>query len=234
MKKLGFMVLAMLLALTMLTGVLAEAAADVVGVWSANLLGIGMTLTLNEDGTYTIDMGLMGSGDGVWEMQEDGNILMDKGTDEETVAEVTADGISIDAGGMMLVFTPGGEAAEQTNVSLDIRTDATLDELQGEWVAKQAATMGLVMDADLIGFTCSMAVIDTALQIHEMQGDTSLDTFPIPMTFADGALHLELPDDEAPQVWTVGLLADGRLSFYMNVGGTEVTLLMEKVLETAE
>lgn len=231
MKKLVSMMMAMLLVLTMLTGALAETAADVVGVWSANLLGIGMTLTLNEDGTYTIDMGLVGSDEGVWEMQEDGNILMDKGTDEEAVAEVTADGITIDAGGMTLIFTPGEEAAEQTNVSLDIRTDATLDELQGEWVAKQAATMGLVMDAELIGFTCSMAVVDTSLQIHEMQGDTSLDAIPIPMTFADGALHLEIPDDEEPQVWTVGLLADGRLSFCMNVAGTEVTLLMEKVAE---
>lgn len=221
MKKLFSTVLAMLLALTMLTGALAEMA-DVTGDWFVSMLGIDEKLTLKENGTYTIDMGDWGSVGGVWEMQTDGSILMDKGTEDETVGEVTEIGLALVIDGMALLFTRG------TGL---IRTDATLEELQGEWVAKQVLTMGFVVDAEEFNYTCSLAVIDTSLHIHEVQGDTSVAETPFPMTFADGALCLEIPVDEAPQVWTIGLMADGRLSFCVNSTSTEVTWLMEKVAE---
>lgn len=51
MKRLTSLVLALLLALTMMVGAFAETA-DVTGEWYGELLGIQVTLTINADGTY--------------------------------------------------------------------------------------------------------------------------------------------------------------------------------------
>ena len=55
MKRLTSLVLALLLALTMMVGAFAETA-DVTGEWYGELLGIQVTLTINADGTYKMDM----------------------------------------------------------------------------------------------------------------------------------------------------------------------------------
>lgn len=55
MKRLTSLVLALLLALTMMVGAFAETA-DVTGEWYGELLGIQVTLTINADGTYKMDI----------------------------------------------------------------------------------------------------------------------------------------------------------------------------------
>lgn len=66
MKRLTSLVLALLLALTMMVGAFAETA-DVTGEWYGELLGIQVTLTINADGTYKMDITGMDSEEGVWE-----------------------------------------------------------------------------------------------------------------------------------------------------------------------
>lgn len=73
MKRLTSLVLALLLALTMMVGAFAETA-DVTGEWYGELLGIQVTLTINADGTYKMDIAGMDSEEGVWEKNEDGNL----------------------------------------------------------------------------------------------------------------------------------------------------------------
>lgn len=75
MKRLTSLVLALLLALTMMVGAFAETA-DVTGEWYGELLGIQVTLTINADGTYKMDIAGMDSEEGVWEKNEDGNLVM--------------------------------------------------------------------------------------------------------------------------------------------------------------
>lgn len=74
MKRLTSLVLALLLALTMMVGAFAETA-DVTGEWYGELLGIQVTLTINADGTYKMDVAGMDSEEGVWEKNEDGNLV---------------------------------------------------------------------------------------------------------------------------------------------------------------
>lgn len=57
MKRLTSLVLALLLALTMMVGAFAETA-DVTGEWYGELLGIQVTLTINADGTYKMDVAI--------------------------------------------------------------------------------------------------------------------------------------------------------------------------------
>ena len=78
MKRLTSLVLA----LTMMVGAFAETA-DVTGEWYGELLGIQVTLTINADGTSKMDIAGMDSEEGVWEKNEDGNLVMDKGTEGE-------------------------------------------------------------------------------------------------------------------------------------------------------
>lgn len=63
-KRLTSLVLALLLALTMMVGAFAETA-DVTGEWYGELLGIQVTLTINADGTYKMDIAGMDSEEGV-------------------------------------------------------------------------------------------------------------------------------------------------------------------------
>lgn len=69
---------------------------------------------------------------------------------------------------------------------------------------------------------------------HDLMGDTSLEGVLVPLEFSEGALRMELRDETSTQVWTIGLLADGRLNFTTNVDGLEIAMLMEKVVEVAE
>lgn len=104
MKRLTSLVLALLLALTMMVGAFAETA-DVTGEWYGELLGIQVTLTINADGTYKMDIAGMDSEEGVWEKNEDGNLVMDKGTDGEGLVTVTETGLSTEQDGMKIDFT---------------------------------------------------------------------------------------------------------------------------------
>lgn len=96
MKRLTSLVLALLLALTMMVGAFAETA-DVTGEWYGELLGIQVTLTINADGTYKMDIAGMDSEEGVWEKNEDGNLVMDKGTDGEGLVTGWSDGAGGDS-----------------------------------------------------------------------------------------------------------------------------------------
>ena len=107
MKRLTSLVLALLLALTMMVGAFAETA-DVTGEWYSELLGIQVTLTINADGTYKMDIAGMDSEEGVWEKNEDGNLVMDKGTEGEGLVTVTETGLSTEQDGMKIDFTREG------------------------------------------------------------------------------------------------------------------------------
>lgn len=230
MKKLVSVLLAMVLALTMMVGAIAEQV-DVIGTWSTTLLGMDTQMTINEDGTYTLEIVGLSSEDGVWEYQEDGNLLLDKGTDGEVVATVGADTLNVSMGGMALQFTRGEASGVD---ALAIRTDATMEELQGEWTMTEIGVMGMVLSAEMAETTASVGVTENVVIIHDLMGDTSLDSIPLELEFSEGALRIDLSDDTSSQTWIVGIMEDGRLNFTINVDGVEMAMLMEKVVGTAE
>lgn len=232
MKKLLSVMLAMVLALTMLAGAVAETV-DVTGTWSTTLMGMNVMFIINADGTYTLDIAGLESVNGTWEYQEDGNLLLDKGTDEEAVAVVGDETLSVTESGMVLNFVRGEEGLAGTT-DFAMRADATLEELQGEWSMTSIVMMGFEMSAELAGTTASIGVQDNNVVFHDLMGDTSLEGVLVPLEFSEGTLRMELQDETSTQVWMLGLLADGRLNFTMNVDGLEIAMLMEKVVEVAE
>lgn len=126
MKRLTSLVLALLLALTMMVGAFAETA-DVTGEWYGELLGIQVTLTINADGTYKMDIAGMDSEEGVWEKNEDGNLVMDKGTEGEGLVTVTETGLSTEQDGMKIDFTREAPAEdEETDERFPCPSDAEL------------------------------------------------------------------------------------------------------------
>lgn len=220
MKRLTSLVLALLLALTMMVGAFAETA-DVTGEWYGELLGIQVTLTINADGTYKMDIAGMDSEEGVWEKNEDGNLVMDKGTEGEGLVTVTETGLSTEQDGMKIDFTREAPAEDE---ELTISTETTEEELQGKW---QATSM--------VGQECIIEVKDSNLYLLNLVGQTALAEIPIPMTFVDGILTVTLPVDEnTKQMFGVAKLTDGTLLFELVQGDTTMDFLMEAVPEDAE
>jgi len=220
MKRLTSLVLALLLALTMMVGAFAETA-DVTGEWYGELLGIQVTLTINADGTYKMDIAGMDSEEGVWEKNEDGNLVMDKGTEGEGLVTVTETGLSTEQDGMKIDFTREAPAEDE---ELTISTETTEEELQGKWQA-----------TSVVGQECIIEVKDSNLYLLNLVGQTALAEIPIPMTFVDGILTVTLPVDEnTKQMFGVAKLTDGTLLFELVQGDTTMDFLMEAVPEDAE
>ena len=216
MKRLTSLVLALLLALTMMVGAFAETA-DVTGEWYGELLGIQVTLTINADGTYKMDIAGMDSEEGVWEKNEDGNLVMDKGTEQD---------------GMKIDFTREAPAEDE---ELTISTETTEEELQGKWQATSVIMNGMSVPMSMVGQECIIEVKDSKLYLLNLVGQTALAEIPIPMTFVDGILTVTLPVDEnTKQMFGVAKLTDGTLLFELVQGDTTMDFLMEAVPEDAE
>ena len=223
MKRLTSLVLALLLALTMMVGAFAETA-DVTGEWYGELLGIQVTLTINADGTYKMDIAGMDSEEGVWEKNEDGNLVMDKGTEGE--------GMSTEQDGMKIDFTREAPAEDE---ELTISTETTEEELQGKWQATSVIMNGMSVPMSMVGQECIIEVKDSKLYLLNLVGQTALAEIPIPMTFVDGILTVTLPVDEnTKQMFGVAKLTDGTLLFELVQGDTTMDFLMEAVPEDAE
>lgn len=231
MKRLTSLVLALLLALTMMVGAFAETA-DVTGEWYGELLGIQVTLTINADGTYKMDIAGMDSEEGVWEKNEDGNLVMDKGTEGEGLVTVTETGLSTEQDGMKIDFTREAPAEDE---ELTISTETTEEELQGKWQATSVIMNGMSVPMSMVGQECIIEVKDSNLYLLNLVGQTALAEIPIPMTFVDGILTVTLPvDKNTTQMFGVAKLTDGTLLFELVQGDTTMDFLMEAVPEDAE
>ncbi len=222
MKRLTSLVLALLLALTMMVGAFAETA-DVTGEWYGELLGIQVTLTINADGTYKMDIAGMDSEEGVWEKNEDGNLVMDKGTEGEGLVTVTETGLSTEQDGMKIDFTREAPAEDE---ELTISTETTEEELQGKWQATSVIMNGMSVPMSMVGQECIIEVKDSKLYLLNLVGQ---------MTFVDGILTVTLPvDKNTTQMFGVAKLTDGTVLFELVQGDTTMDFLMEAVTEEAE
>ena len=91
MKKILSAMTALILILSVLcAGALAEAA-DITGKWYASLFGISVTMSLNEDGSYVLQMDMEDEepSEGTWEF-DGAALVMDKGSDTEMTPKPSA------------------------------------------------------------------------------------------------------------------------------------------------
>ena len=221
MKKL----LATLIALTMLVsavvcGAVAETA-DITGEWYGSVFGLSMTMTLNEDGTYTLSMTGEEAEPGTWSF--DGTTLtLDEGSEGESAFAYDGESLSASMEGMDFVFTREPIA---TFEPAPARTDAALEEFSGSWNATTIGIMGMYLSPDVIGAGISLDIDGTTVVMTIIQEDSEPEAVTVEATFADGVLTVADPTstEESSTFWTLSLLEDGTMSMFTQMEGIEMT-----------
>ena len=221
MKKL----LATLLALTMLVsavvcGAVAEAA-DIVGEWYGSVFGLTMTLTLQEDGTYTMSMAGEEAEPGTWSF-DCTTLTLDEGSEGESAFAYDGESLSASMEGMDFVFTREPIA---TFEPAPARTDAALEEFSGSWNATTIGIMGMYLSPDVIGAGISLDIDGTTVVMTIIQEDSEPEAVTVEATFADGVLTVADPTstEESSTFWTLSLLEDGTMSMFTQMEGIEMT-----------
>lgn len=209
-KMLSMLLVAVMMCTALCCGAMAEAA-DVTGEWYGSLFGMAMTLTLNEDGTYGMDMGDDDPSEGVWKLDGE-SLIMDEGEEGEVTFAYDGSSLYADMGdGLEFLFTREPVAAFEPAAA---RTDATLEEYAGSWTCTLVSMMGMQMPPE-------MAEVEMALVIDGENVTLTLGLFGEPTTadltapFADGAMTLTIPseyEEGEDTVFTLQLLEDGTLS----------------------
>ena len=210
MKKMFSMLLTAAMILAMLCcGAFAEAA-DVTGEWYGSLFGMVMTLTLNEDGTYTIEMDGEEPDDGVWKLDGE-ELILDEDSDDGLVFAYDGESLYAEAEGIEFLFTR--EPVEVFEAA-PARTDAALEEFAGDWSCTLVSMMGMQMPPEMAEIEMSLSIEgETATMTLGLFGEP--ETVELPVTFADGALTLTIPADYEggeDSVFTIQLMEDGTMS----------------------
>ena len=221
MKKL----LATLIALMMLVsaavcGAVAETA-DITGEWYGSVFGMSMTMTLHEDGTYTMSMAGEEAEPGTWSF--DGTTLtLDEGSEGESAFAYDGESLSASMEGMDFVFTREPIA---TFEPAPARTDAALEEFSGSWNATTIGIMGMYLSPDVIGAGISLDIDGTTVVMTIIQEDSEPEAVTVEATFADGVLTVADPTstEESSTFWTLSLLEDGTMSMFTQMEGIEMT-----------
>lgn len=214
MKKILSGMTALILLLSALcAGTLAETL-DVTGEWYGNLYGISMTLTLQDDGSYIMQMDMAGEepSEGTWEF-DGAALVMDKGAETEMTLLYDAEAIRLHAeqDGMELVFT---REMPQAFEAAPVRTDAVLEDFAGTWTCTLIDALGMQAPPEMMGIHAEVSIEGSlvTLVIPELLGAQEIAAEGV---LADGALTVTIPSAvEAIEdtVFTVQLLEDGTMS----------------------
>lgn len=221
MKKILTAIVTLMMLAVLACGAVAE---DVTGEWYAEVYGMVMKMTVNEDNTYVLEAA-GDSAPGTWEM--DGtNLIVDKGTETESVFAYDAAAQTLDMAGEMLFTRTVIEAWAPAAV----RAEAALADFEGIWTAQHVDAFGAVlpvndagvfMDAGIVGANVSLTV--TFMDAETFEGEAVLE---------NGTLTLTVPAKDEyseAQVFTANVLADGSICITMELFSEPATFYMEKV-----
>ena len=221
MKKILTVLMAMLLLALLACGAAAE---DVTGEWYAEVYGMVMKMTVNADNTYVLEAG----GDaapGTWEM--DGtNLIVDKGTETESIFTYDAAAQTLDMAGEML-FT---RTAVEAWTPAAVRAEAALADFEGIWTAQRVDCFGALLPVDAAGvyMDAGIAGANVSLTVTFMDAET----FEGEAVLENGTLTLTVPAKDEyseAQVFTANALEDGSIAVTMELFSEPATFYMEKV-----
>lgn len=231
MKKIVSIILALVLTAVLFCGAVAETA-DITGVWYGNMFGAVIPLTLNEDGTYIIDLSSMGYEDeeetittGTWSF--DGtNGVMDEGTEVETAFTVADDSITVEG----IVFTRDMPEAFE---SAPVKADAVIEDFAGTWNTTLVGLSGLVVPPEEAGMDLKFVIDGTKVTLDfSISGEPSEEEAPsIEGTFADGILTvIQVSDSEYVEdtAFVIKALEDGTLDASMELFGMSIDFYLSK------
>lgn len=229
MKRKHVLVLTAALAVTAACHTMA--AEEVAGEWYGNMFGMAMTLTLDESGNYTMEMGDEEPETGTWEL--DGETLyIDKGTEYESAFAYDGETLYADMDGMEFVFSQDPEAAAGFEPAA-ARTDAALEEFAGFWTATQVSAFGMTTSLEMIEVEkVDLEIVDNKINFT-MAGGFMFGEWQVPDlegTLADGVLTfvMEAQDEYSEDTtWNVQLLEDGTMSLSSVMLDEELVFYME-------
>ena len=226
MKKLLSLMLCLMAVLAAFGGAMAEAA-ELNGAWyltgvelqgmslSPAMLGLEVTMTLNADGSA--EMASLGVADaGTW-MQEGNVLTVETGTvNRYTLMDGVLRSEEDAATGMVLVFTREQSAAFE---AAPVRTDAALEEFNGEWHAFMIDVMGVQMAVTGEDTALWIEIEDGVGVMHSVENGLE-DAIELKGSFADGVLQLGM--------MPLALHEDGRMSYSEAAEEGSVVVFFEK------
>ena len=226
MKKLISLILILCLA-CMLVPAMAESA-DVAGDWylktmkmgdqeyDAAAMGYNMKISLNADGTGTMEMPGSDPTEASWTM-EDGQITV---TIDNAPASgsVTADTLTLEAEGQVMVFTR--EATEAITVA-NVKAAGSVEEFYGEYSCVYIESDGVIVNLAAIGqampiVKLSEGAIEFIPSSDEDAVSAILSVMGITYEYADGALKLGSSLEGADISGAVELLEDGMIKLSLD------------------
>ena len=238
-KRLAFLLAA---ALTVTAAFTVAAEEDVTGEWYANLYGMPVTLILDENGEYTMEMeAFEEEGEepqtGTWELDGE-SVIMDKGGEDEISFAYDGETLYADIDGMEMLFSRDPEAAAGF-VPAEIRTDAAIEEFAGDWTGTELSAFGMTAPLEM------MEVEKVELGIKENLVSFTMAGFlfgewelpDLEGELKDGVLTFTVPaEDEYSEdtEWSVRLHEDGMLSMAVTIMDEEFVFYMEPAEETEE
>ena len=220
MKKILTAIVTLMMLAVLACGAAAE---DVTGEWYAEVYGMVMKMTVNADNTYVLEA----AGDaapGTWEL-DGANLIVDKGTETESVFTYDAAAQTLDMAGEML-FT---RTAIEAWAPAAVRAEAVLTDFEGIWTAQRVDAFGAVlpvddagvfMDADIAGVNVSLTV--TFIDTENFEGEAVLE---------GGTLTLTVPAKDEyseAQIFTANALEDGSICITMELFSEPATFYLEQ------
>ena len=227
MKKLVSLALILILTLTLLcAGAFAEAD-DHSGDWYADLYGFTLRLTLNPDGSYTIDIEGEDPDSGTWEMAGT-DVLLDKGTSDEMmlVYDAGSDSLYADIDGEDLLFFR--EPPVDFEMAAPRAGIVTLEDMGGNWTTKMLCMLGTHMTPEQVGLSLDLSIdSNSAALTFTVDGEST--TITAGGNFSGNTLVLSMYNEETAEECTINvqLLVDGTMSATTDMFGEEIVFVLE-------
>ncbi|MBR3430438.1 MAG: hypothetical protein IKG87_10100 [Clostridia bacterium] len=190
MKKLVSLFLALCL-ISLLFPALAED--DISGDWFGSMYGAAFTLTLHEDGTYTLASGDNLGTEGTWELK-DNLLIMDGDEDKDNC--FVYDGSSLVNEFHGVAFTREAVDIEKIIIA-EPEPNASAEDYNGDWICLYIEVNGIVMDLasnidalemeEVPAMTIEEDGTVTITGLEDYAGSITAD--PLTFEFNDGILH---------------------------------------------
>ena len=230
MKKLISLVLALCMACMLIPAMAEE---DVSGDWYGSLMGMGVQLTLNADGSYTISMSGTVAEEGTWKA-EDGKVITTPSSESPATEFAIQDAsLYLSADGMEMTMTRNPEDAPSVEIA-EVKTDAAVEEFYGEWTCSAVQVEGMTLDADAYtaaaGDTLpSLSIAEGSVKfVGEDMISVMLNLFTLEPAFADGAITATgtLGEGDTASTMTIQLqmLQDGQIKATLDSNGSPMVL----------
>ena len=220
MKKILNAIVTLMLLVLLATGAMAE---DVTGEWYAEVYGMVMKMTVNADNTYVLEA----AGDaapGTWEL--DGtNLIVDKGTETESVFTYDAAAQVLDMAGEM-TFT---RTAIEAWAPAAVRAEAALTDFEGAWSATNVDCFGALLPVDAAGVY--MDAVITGSSVFVTMTFIEPETFEGEAVLEGNTLTLNVPaKDEysSASVFTMNALEDGMIAITTELFSEPATFYLEQ------